>query len=88
MEHNKELKNTLTWHSMDGTFEVILINGVITKLEFCEIGKCEDGCLKSVDFKFLRTAHECLGELFKFIADQEKEKGHSYAGDEQVKEAV
>lgn len=81
MEHQSELKNTLSWHSPDGTFEVILINGQITKLEFCEIGKCEDGCLKSTDYKFLMQVFECLGDLKKFIADQDKERGHTFAGD-------
>jgi len=38
MDHFREIKNNLKWHN-EGQFEVELINGIITKLKFCEPGK-------------------------------------------------
>lgn len=84
MEHHREIKNTLTWHSEDGKFEAILINGQIFRLNFCEPGKDAKDCgkcLNSTDYKFLKQIHESLGELFDFMNDQEKQRGYSYANE-------
>lgn len=81
MDNFREIKNSLTWHS-EGKFEVELINGIITKLNFCEPGKGPEvtgKCLTSTNFKFLQAVHSCLGDLFAFIEEENKRLGYSYA---------
>ncbi len=81
MDHYREIKNNLTWHS-EGKFEVELINGVITKLNFCEPGKGPQDtgkCLTSTNFKFLQNVYNSLGDLFTFIEEENKRLGYSYA---------
>lgn len=86
MEINKEVKHDLTWHSNDGKFNVTIINGVITELAFCELGTgAEDGCtrcLNSIDYKFLKQVHECLGDVFTHLEKEAKLNGHSFAGED------
>ena len=81
MEHFREIKNNLSWHN-EGKFEVELVNGVITKLNFCEPGKgpADTGkSLTSTNFKYLQTVYNCLGDLFAFIDEENKRMGYSYA---------
>jgi len=81
MDHYREIKNSLTWHG-EGRFEVEVINGVITKLNFCEPGKGPEvsgKCLTSTNFKFLYAVYSCLGELFAFIQEENKRLGYSYS---------
>src|SRR4051812_1041023 len=81
MDHFREIKNQLTWHN-EGKFEVELINGVITKLNFCEPGKGPHDtgkCLTSTNYKYLQAVHSCLGDLFNFIEEENKRLGYKYA---------
>ena len=81
MDHFREIKNNLTWHN-EGKFEVELINGIITKLNFCEPGKGPEDtgkCLTSTSYKFLQAVHACLGDLFTCIEEENKRLGYSYA---------
>ncbi len=81
MDQYREIKNNLTWHN-EGKFEVELINGVITKLNFCEPGKGPHDtgqCLTSTNFKFLQAVYTSLGDLFTFIEEENKRLGYSYA---------
>jgi hypothetical protein len=81
MDHFREIKNQLTWHN-EGKFEVELINGVITKLNFCEPGKGPHDtgkCLTSTNYKYLQAVHACLGDLFNFIEEENKRLGYKYA---------
>jgi hypothetical protein len=81
MDHFREIKNHLTWHN-EGKFEVELINGTITKLNFCEPGKGPDDigkALTSTNYKYLQAVHSCLGELFSFIEEENKRLGYKYA---------
>ncbi|GAA4104082.1 hypothetical protein [Mucilaginibacter panaciglaebae] len=81
MDHFREIKNHLTWHN-EGKFEAELINGVITKLNFCEPGKGPDDTgksLTSTNYKYLQAVHSCLGELFSFIEEENKRLGYKYA---------
>lgn len=81
MDHYREIKNNLAWHN-EGKFEVELINGVITKLNFCEPGKGPHDtgqCLTSTNFKFLQAVYSSLGDLFAFIEEENKRLGYSYA---------
>ena len=81
MDHYREIKNSLTWHG-EGRFEVEVINGVITKLNFCEPGKGPEvsgKCLTSTNFKFLHAVYSCLGDLFAFIKEENQRLGYSYA---------
>src|ERR1700743_511168 len=81
MDHFREIKNTLTWHN-EGKFNAELINGVITKLNFCEPGKgpADAGkCLTSTNFKYLQSVYLALGDLFTFIEEENKRLGYSYA---------
>ena len=81
MDHFREIKNNLTWHN-EGKFEVELINGIITKLNFCEPGKGPDDpgkCLTSTNYKFLQSVYTSLGELFQFIEEENKRLGYKYA---------
>jgi hypothetical protein len=85
MDHFREIKNNLTWHN-EGKFEVELINGVITKLNFCEPGKGPDEsgkCLTSTSYKFLQAVYYSLGDLFAFIEEENKRLGYSYAREEE-----
>jgi hypothetical protein len=87
MDHFREIKNSLTWHN-EGKFEVELINGIITKLNFCEPGKGPDDngkCLTSTSFKFLQAVHSSLGDLFTFIEEENKRLGYSYARASEVR---
>ena len=71
----------MTWHN-EGKFDVELINGVITKLNFCEPGKGPEDIgrsLTSTNYKFLRSVYSCLGELFAFIDEENKRLGYKYA---------
>ena len=86
MDHFREIKNHLKWHN-EGKFEVVLVNGIITKLNFCEPGKGpEDSgkCLTSTSYKFLQAVHSCLGDLFTFIDEENKRLGYSYAREEEI----
>jgi hypothetical protein len=86
MDHFREIKNSLTWHN-EGKFEVVLVNGIIKKLDFCEPGKGpEDSgkALTSTDFKFLKAVHSCLGDLFTFIEEEDKRLGYSYAREDEI----
>ena len=81
MESFREIRNCLTWHN-EGKFDVELINGVITKLNFCEpgVGPEDPGrSLTSTSYKFLQSVHACLGELFAFIDEENKRLGYKYA---------
>jgi len=81
MDHFREIKNSLTWHN-EGKFEVELINGIITKLNFCEPGKGPEDvgkCLTSTNYKYLQSVYSCLGDLFNFIEEENKKLGYSYA---------
>jgi len=81
MDHYREIKNNLTWHK-EGKFNVELVNGIITKLNFCELGKGPDDtgkCLNSTNYKFLQSVYTCLGDLFTFIEEENKRLGYSYA---------
>lgn len=80
MEAHKEIKHELNWHN-DGKFTATIINGSITELHFCEPGTDEKGqrCLISTDYKYLKSVHEALGELFAYIEKQDKERNHSFA---------
>jgi hypothetical protein len=84
MEHIKTITNVLNWHTDTGKLEATLTNGVITELSFCEPGKGVGDCgkcLTSTDYKFLKSVHSALGELFDFIDKEHKDKGHSFAND-------
>ncbi|MDB5030481.1 hypothetical protein [Mucilaginibacter sp.] len=88
MDHFREIKNCLTWHS-EGKFEVELTNGIITRLNFCEPGKGPDDtgkCLTSVNYKYLQAVHACLGDLFTFIEEENKRLGYSYAREEEIQD--
>ncbi|MFD2147623.1 hypothetical protein [Mucilaginibacter antarcticus] len=81
MDHFREIKNQLIWHN-EGKFEVELINGIITKLNFCEPGQGPDDvgkCLTSTNYKYLQAVHASLGELFGFIEEENKRLGYKYA---------
>ncbi|WP_439698986.1 hypothetical protein ACFGVS_13285 [Mucilaginibacter sp. AW1-7] len=81
MDHFREIKNSLTWHN-EGKFEVELINGIITKLNFCEPGKGPEDVgksLTSTNYKYLQSVYSCLGDLFNFIEEENKRLGYSYA---------
>lgn len=81
MDNYREIKNNLTWHN-EGKFEVELVNGIITKLNFCEPGKGPEDtgkCLTSTNFKFLQAVYASLGDLFAFIEEENKRLGYSYA---------
>jgi len=81
MDHFREIKNSLAWHN-EGKFNAELVNGIITKLNFCEPGKGPDDigkCLTSTNFKYLQAVHACLGDLFSFIEEENKRLGYSYA---------
>jgi hypothetical protein len=81
MDHFREIKNTLTWHN-EGKFEVELVNGIITRLNFCEPGKgpADTGkSLTSTNYKYLQSVYNSLGDLFAFIEEENKRLGYSYA---------
>jgi hypothetical protein len=81
MDHFREIKNNLAWHN-EGKFEAELINGIITRLNFCEPGKGPDDvgkCLTSTNYKYLQAVHSCLGDLFNFIEEENKRLGYRYA---------
>ncbi|WP_448698289.1 hypothetical protein ACFGVR_15850 [Mucilaginibacter sp. AW1-3] len=81
MDHYREIRNNLAWHN-EGKFEVELVNGIITKLNFCEPGKGPHDtgqCLTSTNFKFLQAVYSSLGDLFAFIEDENKRLGYSYS---------
>lgn len=86
MEAERIVTNKLTWHT-DGKFEVVLTNGAITSLSFCEPGKGAESdcgkCLNSTDFKFLKQVYESLGDLFNYLEKENKDLGHTYALEEQ-----
>jgi hypothetical protein len=86
MDHFREIKNSLTWHK-EGKFEVVLVNGIIKSLNFCEPGKgSEDAgkCLTSTNFKFLQTVYDCLGDLFTFIDEENKRLGYKYSREGEI----
>jgi hypothetical protein len=81
MDHFREIKNNLKWHN-EGQFEVELVNGIITKLKFCEPGKGPEDtgkALTSTNFKYLQAVYSSLGDLFTFIEEENKRLGYSYA---------
>lgn len=86
MEILKEVKHQLSWNSPDGKFSTTITNGVITELSFCEIGRNGDEgctrCLNSLDYKFLKQVHECLGDVFNHLEKEARLNGHSFAGEE------
>jgi hypothetical protein len=86
MDHFREIKNNLVWHN-EGKFEVTLINGIITKLNFCEPGKGPEDtgkALTSTNFKYLQAVYSCLGDLFAFIEEENKRLGYSYAREDEI----
>jgi hypothetical protein len=86
MDHFREIKNTLTWHK-EGKFEVVLVNSIITKLNFCEPGRgLQDSgkFINSTDYKFLKNVYACLGELFTFIDVENKRLGYKYSREEEL----
>jgi hypothetical protein len=86
MDHFREIKNTLNWHN-EGKFEVELVNGIITKLNFCEPGKGPEDpgkCLTSTSYKYLQAVHSCLGDLFTFIEEENKRLGYKYARETEI----
>src|SRR6201996_4549036 len=86
MDHFREIKNNLAWHN-EGKFEVTLINGIITKLNFCEPGKGPEDtgkCLTSTNYKFLQAVYASLGDLFTFIEEENKRLGYSYAREDEI----
>jgi len=86
MDHFREIKNNLKWHK-EGKFEVVLVNGIITKLNFCEPGKGPEDtgkCLTSTSYKFLQAVHACLGDLFTFIDEENKRLGYSYSREDEI----
>jgi hypothetical protein len=86
MDHFREIKNNLTWHN-EGKFEVELINGVITKLNFCEPGKGPDDVgksLTSTNYKYLQSVYCCLGDLFTFIEEENKRLGYKYSREAEI----
>jgi len=86
MDHYREIKNTLNWHN-EGKFEVELINGVITRLNFCEPGKGPEDTgksLTSTSYKFLQAVHSCLGDLFAFIEEENKRLGYKFARETEI----
>jgi len=83
MDHFREIKNCLTWHN-EGKFEVELVNGKITTLNFCEPGKGPEDTgksLTSTDFKYLQDVYNCLGDLFVFIKEENKRLGYQYSNE-------
>lgn len=81
MDQYREIKNHLVWHN-EGKFEVELVNGMITKLNFCEPGKGPEDTgksLTSTNFKFLQAVYTSLGDLFNFIEQENERLGYSYA---------
>jgi hypothetical protein len=81
MENFREIRNHLTWHN-EGKFSVELVNGIISKLNFCEPGAGPDvtgKCLTSTNYKFLQNVYNCLGDLFAFIEEENKRLGYTYA---------
>jgi len=61
---------------------VELVNGIITKLNFCEPGKGPQDAgksLTSTNFKYLQSVYTCLGDLFNFIEEENKRLGYSYS---------
>jgi len=89
MDHYREIRNTLVWHN-EGKFEVELVNGVITKLNFCEPGKGPHDTgqsLTSTNFKFLQAVYSSLGDLFAFIEEENKRLGYSYARNIEIERA-
>lgn len=88
MDHYREIKNTLSWHN-EGKFEVELVNGVITKLNFCEPGKGPEDTgksLTSTSYKFLQAVHSCLGDLFAFIEEENKRLGYKFAREAEIQQ--
>ncbi|WP_419801216.1 hypothetical protein [Mucilaginibacter sp.] len=83
MENHREIKNTLNWH-FEGNFNATIINGVIKELNLCEPGKGTNDCgrcLTSTDYKYLKSVHEALGDIFKFMHEENKRLGYSYPVD-------
>ncbi|OCX52976.1 hypothetical protein BEL04_01215 [Mucilaginibacter sp. PPCGB 2223] len=90
MDHYREIRNTLAWHN-EGKFEVELVNGVITKLNFCEPGKGPHDtgqCLTSTNFKFLQAVYSSLGDLFTFIEEENRRLGYSYARPDETQHSL
>ena len=86
MDHFRDIKNSLAWHN-EGKFEVVLTNGIITKLNFCEPGKGPEDSgksLTSTNYKYLQSVYNCLGDLFAFIEEENKRLGYSYAREESI----
>src|ERR1700744_1052033 len=86
MDHFREIKNTLNWNN-EGKFEVVLINGIISKLNFCEPGKGPQDagkCLNSTDYKFLQSVYTSLSELVAFIDEENKRLGYKYSREEEL----
>lgn len=81
MEKLKENKVTLSWNH-DGAFSAVIINGQITELNFCQIGKGPDecgSCLTATDYKYLQNIHSSLGELFKELDLINEEAGYKFS---------
>lgn len=83
MEKFTELRHTISWDG-EGKFEAEIVNGQISKINFCEIGKGETDCgkfLNSVNYKFLQQVRDNLTELFNFIETENKKLGYSFPTD-------
>jgi len=85
MNRTTEHKIELSWNQ-EGSYSATIVNGAVTLLNFCAIGKgSEDcgSCLTSIDLKYLEAIHQNLGELFKEIEEERKRLGHVYRTDEE-----
>ena len=87
MDHFREIKNNLVWHN-EGNFEVELVNGRISRLNFSESGIGAPGTEKSLtstNYKYLQSVYNCLGDLFSFLEEENKKMGYRYAFEEPFK---
>ena|ERR1700748_1314305 len=83
MEKFTELRHNISWEG-EGKFEAEITNGVITKINFCEIGKGEADTgkvLTSINYKYLQQVRDNLIELFNFIETENKKLGYSFPSD-------
>lgn len=82
MEKDTEIKHTLNWnYANEGVFKAIVSNGKIAELKMCEIGAGIEGerCITTTNETYLRHVHSTLGELIKFIDEEQLRLGYSYA---------
>jgi hypothetical protein len=82
MEKHTEIKHTLEWtHPNQGEFKATVTNGKVSELNFCEAGN--KVCLISLNEAYLRSLHESLGELIKFIEVEQKNLGYTFAKEDE-----